>query len=220
MSPDDSATLADAVNPNAAVTLDDAVTLEERVLQAAEEAFVAVMAGVPEQLETMPPDLDLADAIRWFGDRVTELVASLSELPVEALLGLDDSSEPAGPARADNADPAGRPGDGRRPAGEPVRIQAGAGTVAEGRVWVHPVGDLAPGMLRFSLSDLVTASGASIPGSLGSFSPEQVPTPVAIGAGTLLRVLVPPGATPGHYHGHVFAHGVTAAAVPVIVTLT
>jgi len=178
--------------------------LEDRVLQAAEEAFARVMAGVPEQLATMPPDLDLADAIRWAGDRVTELLAGLSELPLESLLGLDHESGATTPM----------------PDGEPVRVQATAGTVAEARVWVHPVGDLAAGALHFLLSDLVTASGGTIPGSLAGFTPEQIATPVTAGAGTLLRLWVPAGAAAGCYHGHVFAHGVIGAAVPIVVTLT
>lgn len=196
------------------VTPEDAASLEERVLQAAEDAFTTVMAGVPEQLETMPPDLDLADAIRWFGDRATELVASLSELPLEAVLGLDNS------AKSTDTRTARRPDDDHHPAGDPVLVQGRPGRVAEARVWVHSVGDLAPGTLHFLLGDLVAASGESLPGSLASFAPEQIATPVAVGAATLLRLSVPADATPGQYHGHLFAHGVTGAAVPVMVTLT
>ncbi|MFT4167257.1 MAG: hypothetical protein QM650_18635 [Microlunatus sp.] len=190
------------------------------MLHAAEDAFMKVMAGVPEQLETMPPALDPADAIRWFGDRVSELVASLSEFPLEAMLGLDDPVKPANSPEAGDANSACRPSEDQRLAGEPLRVQAGAGTVAEVRVWVHPMGDLAPGTLRFSLSDLVAASGASIPGSLGTFAPAQLGTPITVGAGTLLQLPVPPDASPGDYHGHVFALGATTAAVPVVVTLT
>ena len=178
---------------------------EASVLRAAEEAFARVMAGVPEQVETMPPDLDLADAIRWAGDRVTELLASLSELPLEAMLGLE---EPAPP-----------PTDEPSAAGEPIHTQATAGTMAEARVWVHPVGELLPGTLHFLLSDLVTAGGDSIPGSLARFVPEQLSTPVPAGAATLLRLPVPADAAPGQYHGHVFAHGTCGAAVPITVTL-
>ena len=190
---------------------------EERVMQAAEDAFTKVMAGVPEQLETMPPDLDLADAIRWFGDRVTELVASLSELPLETVLGIDGSFDrareaPAATATAQSSE--------EQPAGEPVRVQARAGLVAETRVWVHPGGDLTPGVLQFLLSDLVSGSGESIPGSVGSFAPEQIATPVAAGTATLLRLTMPADAVPGCYHGHVFAHGTTGAAVPIMVNLT
>lgn len=193
--------------------------LEARVLQAAEDAFARVMAGVPEQLEAMPPDLDLADAIRWAGDRVTELLAGLSELPLEAMLGLDGSSGPSGSSQADPA-AAARPPSDEQPAGQPVRVQARAGTVAQARVWVHPVGDLAPGVLHFLLSDLIAASGESIPGSLAGFTPEQLTTPVVVGAATLLQLSVPADAVPGRYHGHVFAHGVIGAAVPITVTLT
>lgn len=194
--------------------------LEERVLQAAADAFARVMAGVPEQLETVPPDLDLGDAIRWAGDRITELLAGLSELPLEAMLGLDGSSGSSGSAGAADADPARQPSDDQQPTGEPVRVHARAGMVAEARIWVHPVGDLSPGTLHFLLSDLVAASGESIPGSLAGFTPEQIATPVAVGTATLLRLSVPADAAPGRYHGHIFAHGVTGAAVPVMVTLT
>lgn len=173
--------------------------LEDRILQAADEAFARVMTGVPEQVETMPPDLDLADALRWAGDRITELLASLSELPLEALLG--------------------EPGGAQAPTGEPLHVRASAGMMAETRVWVHPVGELPPGVLQFLLSDLVTADGQSIPGSPAGFTPEQLSTPVPVGAATLLRLPVPADAVPGRYHGHVFAQGVIGAAVPIEVTV-
>lgn len=190
---------------------------EERVMRAAEDAFAKVMAGVPEQLETIPPDLDLADAMRWFGDRVTELIASLSELPLETVLGVDGSFDRGSKAAA--ATTVGRSSE-EQPTGEPVRVQARSGLVAETRVWVHPGGDLTPGVLQFLLSDLVSGSGESIPGSVGSFAPAQITTPVAAGTATLLRLTMPADAVPGCYHGHVFAHGTTGAAVPIMVTLT
>ena len=36
----------------------------------------------------MPPELKPADAVRWIGDRVTELVAGFAELPLDRLVDL------------------------------------------------------------------------------------------------------------------------------------
>ena len=188
--------------------------LETRVLRAAEEAFAKVMAGVPEQLETMPPDLDADDAIRWAGDRVTELLANLAELPLESLLG------PAEQAVEDPVPDGFSATDSRPPTGVPLSVRASAGEVTEARVWVHPVGDLGPGDLHFLLSDLVAPSGESISGELAGFAPAHLTTPLRAGAATLLQLEVPPGTARGSYHGHVLARGAADAAVPITVTLT
>ncbi len=98
-------------------------------------AFDKVMSGVPPQREELPPELEPADAVRWVGDRVTELVAGFAELPLDRLLGL------AGPAGAAPAPPAN--GDQHAvPRGEPLAVTAPAGGLGEVRIWIHPLGDL------------------------------------------------------------------------------
>ena len=65
-------------------------------LRLAELAYDRVMAGVDPQLDTMPPELKPADAVRWIGDRVTELVAGFAELPLDRLVDLGAPTPPSG----------------------------------------------------------------------------------------------------------------------------
>lgn len=175
-------------------------------------AFDKVMSGVPPQREELPPELEPADAVRWVGDRVTELVAGFAELPLDRLLGL---AAPAGaaPAPATSGDP------NAVPRGEPLVVTAPAGGLGEVRIWIHVLGDLDPGTLRFRLGDLQPGIGEPLPGGAAVFAPPEVTVSGAV-TSTLLRVPIPPGTGPGRYDGLVLAYGVVDAVLPVTVVVT
>lgn len=189
------------------MTAAESDAFEQRVLRTAEQAFARVMRGVDEQVERMPPDLEPADALRWAGDRMTELLADFAELPLDRMLGL------AAPAAATGT-------DAPPPRGEPVVVRAVHGSVAEARVWVHVVGELSATTLRFALSDLVGPDGDpwSSPGA--GFTPAEISLPTTVGSATLLSLPIPDDATPGDHHGLVIGRGVTGAVVPVTVVIT
>lgn len=182
----------------------------ERVLALADIAFARVMAGAAEDVDRLPPDLQPADALRWAGDRVTELLAGFAELPLERLLGLDDDHGAA-------ADPTAEPH--RAPAGEPLVVHASSGSVAEVRIWVHLVGPVGPASLRFVLTDLIPAAGEALAGGLAVFAPATLSLPTGVGPSTLLRLPIPLGTAAGDYHGHVLGRGVTGAVVPLTVVV-
>ncbi len=186
---------------------DEAFAAEARRL--AGLAFDAVMSDVPPQLEQMPPELEPADAVRWIGDRVTELVAGFAELPLDRLL---DATGPASGTPPTQPDPP-------TTRGEPLTVTVPAGGLGEVRVWVHPVGDLGTGTLRFRLGDLHPAAGEPLPGDLAVFVPSEVEVHGAV-TSTLLRYPVPAGTRPGRHEGLVLAYGVADAVVPVTVVVT
>lgn len=209
--------------------------LEQQVLRAAEEAFATVMHGVREQVESMPPDLEPADALRWAGDRVTELLTSLADLPLERALGLVADRGPGVSAAEAGASSAGATGAGDGQAGEPIVGRGTPGGTLEVRVWVHPTGvqprpaghsaaasdseaPSTPG-LRFLLTDLVAATGKLIVGATATFAPAELVLPVPAGSSTLLRIPVPEATSPGTFHGHVLAQGAAGAAVPITVVV-
>lgn len=191
------------MSPDDAPQPDAAFAAEARRI--ADLAFDTVMSGVPQQLESMPPELEPADAVRWVGDRITELVAGFAELPLDRLVGV------AGPADAD-AD-AGR-GAAPAPRGEPLTLAARPGGLGEVRIWIHPLGDLETGTLRFRLGDLQASSGDALPGDLAVVSPPEITVRGAV-TSALLRYPVPAGTGPGRYDGVVLAYGVADAALPV-----
>lgn len=171
------------------------------VLRSADEAFDRVMTGVDHPLETMPPDLEPADAIRWAGDRVTELLAGVAALPLDRLLG------PSGGA------------EDRSPVGEPVTAHAARGGVAEVRIWVHQIGPVPAATLRFVLTELVGPSGASLTGTTAEFAPAELLVPAPACASTVLRLPIPEAAEVGSHHGLVVAAGVAGAVVPITVVV-
>ena len=174
------------------------MSLADDVLRAADDAFDRVMAGVPEQLETMPPNLEPADALRWAGDRVTELIAGLAELPLDRLAG---------------------PTEQPPPAGEPLTVHARRGSVAEVRIWVHLVGPVPPATMRFALSELMGPSGASLTPERVDFVPAELAVPTPVGTSILLRLVVPERAGVGSHHGLVVGRGVAGAVVPITVVV-
>jgi hypothetical protein len=189
--------------------------LSEDLLRSAEEAFARVMSGVAEQVETMPPDLEAADALRWAGDRTTEMLAGLAELPLDRLLGLADRS-------VDGRDHDNDPGvsDRAAPRGEPLVVRAARGSVAETRVWVHLIGQPPATTLRFSLSDLVGPEGNAWAGNEVVFTPAAIVLPAPTAASVLLRLTIPDGVPPGEHHGLIIGRGVTGAVVPITVVIT
>ncbi len=196
------------------VSIDDSASVDdtafaEEALHLAGLAFDRVMSGVDPPLDTMPPELKPVDAVRWIGDRVTELVAGFAELPLERLVDLGPGSPPSEP-------PVSEPG----PRGQPLTMTASRGGLGEVRIWLHPIGELTTGTLRFRVTDLLPATGEALPGGAAVFAPPEVSLPLGAAASVLLRYPIPVGAAPGRYHGMVLAGGATDAVVPVTVVIT
>ncbi|HEU4548019.1 MAG TPA: hypothetical protein VFR88_17180 [Microlunatus sp.] len=187
---------------------DDPVFAEE-TLRLAELAFDRVMSGVDPRLDTVPPELKPADAVRWIGDRVTELVAGFAELPLDRLV---DSGCPSFPSEPPVSEP--------EPRGEPLTMTASRGGLAEVRIWIHPIGELTTGTLRFRVTDLLPATGEALPGGAAVFAPAGVDLPLGTAASVLLRYPVPAGVAPGRYHGMVLAGGATDAVLPITAVIT
>jgi len=181
----------------------------EEALRLAGLAYDRVMSGADPGLDIMPPELKPADAVRWIGDRVTELVAGFAELPLDRLVDLGAPTPP--PVRPVNA-PEAR--------GEPLAMASPRGGVGEVRIWIHPIGDLATGTLQFRLTDLQPGTGEALPGGTAVFAPDEISLPLTAAASVLLRYPVPAGAVPGGYHGLVLASGGTDAVVPITVMIT
>ncbi|MDN5762281.1 MAG: hypothetical protein L0H41_08200 [Microlunatus sp.] len=180
----------------------DETEVAQAAVAAAGIAYERVMSGVADELASVPPNLEPADALRWAGDRLTELLAGFAEFPLDRLMGLND-------ARPGTAETVAR--------GEPVQVRATAGSSAETRIWVHVIGPLTQATVRFSLTDLVPAVGDSLPGCAAAFEPTGLSLPAPAGASTVLRYRIPTGTAPGHYHGLVVGRGVADAVVPVTV---
>lgn len=200
---------------------------EQVVRQSAEEAFERVMASVPGQPDTMPADLEPADALRWVGDRVTELLAGFAELPLDRLLGLDDHratdhdhdhdhGRDRDLGRDRDRDPS--PGSGP-PIGESVRVCVAPGEVAEVRVWVHLIGEVPVATLRFILTDLLAETGERLRAQAAQFEPSVLTLPVPAGASTVLRLPVPEHQPAGSFQGLVVGQGFAAAVVPITVVV-
>jgi hypothetical protein len=187
---------------------DDAAFAEE-ALRLAGLAYDRVMSGVEPELDTMPPELEPADAVRWIGDRVTELVAGFAELPLDRLVDLGAPAPPPDPSASEP-----------EPRGEPLTMTSSRGGLGEVRIWVHPIGELTTGTLRFRLTDLQPSTGEALPGGTAVFAPPEISVPLSAATSVLLRYPIPAGATPGRYHGLVLAGGVTDAVVPVTVVIT
>jgi hypothetical protein len=156
----------------------------------------------------MPPELTPADAVRWIGDRVTEMVAGFAELPLDRLVDLVPPTPLAGDQASDPA-----------PRGEPVAVASPRGGLAEVRIWIHPIGELRGGVLRFRLTDLEPSTGDALPGGTAVFVPAEIDVPVGGASSVLLRYPIPPGAIPGPYNGLVLAGGAADAVVPITVQI-
>lgn len=201
----------------------DGAVLAESVLRSAEEAFARVMNGVPEQVETMPPDLAPADALRWAGDRVTEMLAGLAELPLDRLadLALDRpvgrSNRSDGPDRSELSD---RSGAEPVPQGEPIVVRAARGSSVEARIWAHPIGRLTAPTLRFALGDLVGPDGTAWRGGGAVFTPAELVLSGPAAASTVLRLEVPDQAALGEHHGLIIGFGAAGAVLPITVVVT
>lgn len=189
----------------------EAAASQREVLDAAEEALRRVMNGVADQVERMPPDLEPAEALRWAGDRATELLAGFAELPLEQLLGLGRPT--AAPARE-------TPGPGAEPTGEPLTVRVRPGDTAEVRVWVHLLGGRIDGVLAFALSPLTGPDGATWTALDPVFRPAECPLPITGPWSTMLRFGVPDEAIAGTHHGLVITRGAATAAVPITVIIT
>lgn len=181
----------------------DATVAAEAVLRSAEEAFSRVTSGVREQVETMPPDLEPADALRWAGDRVTELLAGLADLPLDRLLGRPE------PPATESA-----------PRGDPIVVCGARGSVVEARVWVHPIGRLPATTLRFALSDLVGPDGTAWAAAEAVFAPAELALPGLAAPSTVLRLRLPDLAAPGEHHGLIIGRGAAGAVVPITLVIT
>jgi len=188
---------------------DDDTAFAAEALRLADVAYERVMAGVDPQLDTMPPELKPADAVRWIGDRVSELVAGLADLPLDRLVDLEAPTPPSGPSVSDP-----------EPLGEPLTMRSPRGGLSEVRIWIHPIGEIPTGTLRFRLTDLHPGSGDALPGGTAMFAPAEIGVPLTSASSVLLRYPIPAGAAPGRYHGLVLATGVTDAAIPVTAVVT
>jgi len=198
----------DSVSIDDCASVDDTAFAEE-ALRLAGLAFDRVMSGVDPRLDTMPPELTPADAVRWIGDRVTELVAGFAELPLDRLVDLVPPLPPSGP-------PVSEP----EPRGEPLTMTASRGGLGEVRIWIHPIGELTTGTLRFRVTDLLPATGEALPGDAAVFAPAEVSLPLGAAASVLLRYPIPAAAPAGRYHGMVLAGGATDAVVPITAVIT
>lgn len=188
-----------------------------QVHRAAEEAFARVMTGVDEQVARLPPGLELSDALRWLGDRVSELVAGFAELPLDRLAGLGVPGAEH-PDRDHHQHPAA---DGATaPPGEPIIVRAARGSTAEVRVWVHLVGAVPAATLRLGLSDLLRPDGTTWLRPAADLAPAQIALPGDGSTSAVLRLPIPADAVPGAHHGLVVGHGVAGAAVPITVVIT
>ena len=190
------------------ISVDDTAFAEE-ALRLAGLAYDRVMSGVDPQLDSMPPELKPADAVRWIGDRVTELIAGFAELPLNRLVDLGVAAPPS----------AGVVGTSQ-PRGEPLTMTSARGGFGVVRIWIHPVGELTSGTLRFRLTDLQPGTGEALPGGTAVFAPAEIGLPRAAATSVLLRYPVPVGAVPGRYHGLVLAGGATDAAVAITAVIT
>jgi hypothetical protein len=196
------------VSIDASASVDDTAFAEE-ALHLAGLAFDRVMSGVDPPLDTMPPELKPVDAVRWIGDRVTELVAGFAELPLERLVDLGPGSPPSEPPVSEPV-----------PRGEPLTMTASRGGLGEVRIWLHPIGELTTGTLRFRVTDLLPATGEALSGGAAVFAPAEVGLPLGAASSVVLRYPIPVETAPGRYHGMVLAGGVTDAVVPVTVVIT
>ena len=196
-------------NPAYGPSAVDDTAFADEALRLAGVAYDRVMSGADPELDTMPADLKPADAVRWIGDRVTELVAGFAELPLDRLV------DQAAPAPA-----SGGPASAAEPRGEPLTMRSPRGGLGEVRIWIHPVGELATGTLRFRLTDLQPGTGDALPGGTAVFAPAEIGLPLKAAESVLLRYPIPAGATPGGYHGLVLAGGVADAFVPITVVIT
>ena len=180
----------------------------EEALRLAGLAYERVVSGVDPQLDALPPELTPAEAVRWIGDRVTELVAGFAELPLDRLVDLGEQTAPAGDRE-------------REPTlqGVPLTVTSRRGGVAEVRIWIHPIGVLGDGLLKFRLTDLQPGTGEALPGGTAAFVPAEMAVPAAGPSSVLLRYPIPTGTLPGRYHGLVLAGGATDAVVPITVQI-
>ncbi len=192
----------------------DDLGFTEEALRLAGLAYERVVSGVDPHLDALPPELTPADAVRWIGDRVTELVAGFAELPLDRLVDLGQQAPPAGDPESEPA-PRGEPA----PQGEPLTVTSRPGGVAEVRIWIHPIGELGDGMLRFRLTDLQPGTGEALPGGTAAFLPAEMAVPAAGPSSVLLRYPISTGTLPGRYHGLVLAGGATDAVVPITVQI-
>jgi len=195
-------------NPADGPSAVDDTAFADEALRLAGVAYDRVMSGADPELDTMPADLKPADAVRWIGDRVTELVAGFAELPLDRLV------DQAAPAPA-----SGGPASAAEPRGEPLTMRSPRGGLGEVRIWIHPIGELGDGMLRFRLTDLQPGTGEALPGGTAAFLPAEMAVPAAGPSSVLLRYPISTGTLPGRYHGLVLAGGATDAVVPITVQI-
>lgn len=85
---------------------------------------------------------------------------------------------------------------------EAVLLEAGPGTVAKGRIWLHNTSGTALLRVRLSLTELVGTRGR-LDGSTATIRPARVDVPAEDSAPVVIRVPVPPDTAPGMYHGQV-----------------
>ncbi len=198
--------------PASDTPVDDAAFAAE-ALRVADLAYDRVMAGIDPRLDAMPTALEPADAVRWIGDRVTELVAGFAELPLDRLVDLG--------ATPPDADHRAAEQHGGAPLGEPLTLTSARGGVGEVRIWLHPLGELPTGTLTLRLGDLQPGAGEGLPGGTAVFVPPAIPLPVGAATSVLLRYPIPSDAVPGRYHGLVLAGGGGIDAVlPITVVVT
>ena len=196
--------------PASDTPVDDAGFAAE-ALRVADLAYDRVMAGIDPRLEAMPTALEPADAVRWIGDRVTELVAGFAELPLDRLVDLGATPPDADHHASEH---------GGAPQGEPLTLTSVRGGVGEVRIWLHPVGELQTGTLTLRLGDLQPGAGEGLPGGTAVFVPPAIPLPFGASTSVLLRYPIPSDAVPGRYHGLVLAGGGVDAVLPITVVVT
>lgn len=100
--------------------------------------------------------------------------------------------------------------DGSRAA--PERLALGPvepGAAADAYVWLHILDGPAAGPTTLRATDLTAHHGGVIPAGAVRFDPASLDTASPrTSREVTVRVTVPPGATPGLYHGHILAVGI------------
>ncbi len=84
-----------------------------------------------------------------------------------------------------------------------VRLEAAAGCVAEGRIWLHNTSGTALVGVRLLVTDLLSRRGGRVAGSSAELRPDAVDVPANGTAPVTILLPVPHGSVPTVYAGRV-----------------
>ena len=151
----------------------------------------------------MPPELKPADAVRWIGDRVTELVAGFAELPLDRLVDLGH--------RLLHPWARGQTGATGRTADDDVRARSvsarsGSGSTRSATSYRDPA--VPPHRPATRHRRAAAGRPAVFAPGRDRASPSRPPRPSCC-------AIRPGGVPAGRYHGLVLASGVADAVVPI-----